>query len=143
MTNEIKLVSPGLMHIWYQTINVFFCCHARVSVACATHLQHTLFTCRNANSRQKLQEEKNVLRVFTFSFCSDLNSISFPWSLFSLASSSSRCLAAIIPSSLATSSCWARHCCSYNTHTCKYVTETNKKQVIGHHQLSEKNPSQD
>lgn len=121
MTNEIKLISTGFRYIWCQTINVVFW-HAGVNIACTTHLQHTLFTCINSNLRQKLQDTKNVLRIFTFSLCSDLNSISFSWSLFSLASSFSRCLAAIIPSSVTTSSCWARHCCSYNTHT---YTHTN------------------
>lgn len=119
------------------------------SILPVLHLQYTLFTYIKANERQKLQERKNVFQIFTFSFCSDLNSISFSWSLFSLASSFSRCLAAIFPSSASTSSCWARHCCSYNAYTQrhiqtrKYMTGTNKNQVIGHHQRSEKNQSQE
>lgn len=52
--------------------------------------------------------------------------VSFSCSLFNLASSSSRCLAAITASSFATSSCWARHCRSYK-HIGKYTPGRNKK----------------
>lgn len=66
--------------------------------------------------------------VFTFSFCCDLTVASFSCSVFNLASSSSCCLAAMAASSLATSSCWARHCCSYRR-ACKYTPrgETEKR----------------
>lgn len=80
-----------------------------------------------------------AVTTLTFSFCCDLMALSFFCSLLSLASSSSCCLAAIAASSFTTSSCWARHCCSYKR-TYKYTPERNKKkQVIGHHQLSWKN----
>lgn len=67
-----------------------------------------------------------AVTTLTFSFCCDLMALSFFCSLLSLASSSSCCLSAIAASSFATSSCWARHCCSYK-HTCKYTPERNEK----------------
>lgn len=79
--------------------------------------------------------------MFTFSFCCDLMAVSFSRSLFNLAFSFSCCLAAITASSFATSSCWARHRRSYK-HRCKDTPGRNKKQVIGHQQLSSKNHSQ-
>lgn len=97
--------------------------------------------CRCAGPLWWMMEE-----VFTCSFFCDMMAACLSFSLFSLISSASCCLAAIAASSLATSSCWARHCCNcthteiIHTRACKYTqpgkTNKTKNKKTGHYTLA-------